>query len=55
MDREMQKKSQSSSESIFGDINDEMIESGKNLRRKLNFIIIFLLVVLVLFIFYLFF
>ncbi|MED5531272.1 MAG: hypothetical protein VYA61_02780 [Pseudomonadota bacterium] len=54
MDKEVQKETQPSSDSIFGDINDDMIESGKNLRRTLNFVAIGLLALLVLFIIYLF-
>ena len=54
MDKEVQKETQPSSDSIFGDINDDMIESGKNLRRTLNFVAIGLLALLVLFIIFLF-
>ena len=54
MDKEVQKETQPSSDSILGDINDDMIESGKNLRRTLNFVAIGLLALLVLFIIYLF-
>ena len=31
MDKEIQKETQPSSDSIFGDINNDMIESGKKL------------------------
>ena len=54
MDNEIQKETQPSSESIFGDINDDMVESGKNLRRTLNFVAIGLLALLTLFVIYLF-
>ena len=54
MDKQIQKETPSSSDSIFGDINNDMIESGKNLRRTLNFVAIGLLALLVLFIIYLF-
>ena len=55
MDREIQKETQPSSDSIFGDINNDMIESGKNLRRTLNLVAIVLLALLALFVIYLFF
>ena len=55
MDREIQKETQPSSDSIFGDINNDMIESGKNLRRTLNLVAIGLLALLALFVIYLFF
>tara|TARA_Y100000994_G_scaffold35826_1_gene26482 strand:- start:29 stop:196 length:168 start_codon:yes stop_codon:yes gene_type:complete len=55
MDKEIQKGTQPSSDSIFGDINNDMIESGKNLRRTLNLVAIGLLALLVLFVIYLFF
>ena len=55
MDKEIQKVTQPSSDSIFGDINNDMIESGKNLRRTLNLVAIGLLALLALFVIYLFF
>ena len=55
MDREIQKETQPSSDSIFGDINNDMIESGKNLRRTLNLVAIGLSALLALFVIYLFF
>ena len=55
MDKEIQKETQPSSDSIFGDINNNMIESGKNLRRTLNLVAIVLLALLALFVIYLFF
>ena len=55
MDKEIQKETQPSSDSIFGDINNDMIESGKNLRRTLNLVAIGLVALLALFIIYLFF
>ncbi len=55
MDKEIQKETQPSSDSIFGDINNDMIESGKNLRRTLNLVAIVLLALLALFVIYLFF
>ena len=51
----MQKKPKSTGDSIFGDINNDMIESGKNLRRTLNLVAIGLLALLALFVIYLFF
>ena len=53
MDKEIQKGTQPSSDSIFGDINNDMIESGKNLRRTLNLVAIGLLALLALFVIYL--
>ena len=55
MDKEIQKETQPSSDSIFGDINNDMMESGKNLRRTLNLVAFGLLAVLALFVIYLFF
>ena len=55
MDKEIQKETQPSSDSIFGDINNDMIESGKNLRRTLNLVAIGLVALLALFVIYLFF
>ena len=55
MDKEIQKVAQPSSDSIFGDINNDMIESGKNLRKTLNLVAIGLLALLTLFVIYLFF
>ena len=55
MDKEIQKETQPSSDSIFGDINDDMIEDGKNLRRTLNLVAIGLIALLALFVIYLFF
>ena len=55
MDKEIQKEKQPSSDSIFGDINNDMIESGKNLRRTLNLVATGLLTLLALFVIYLFF
>ena len=55
MEKEIQKETQPSSDSIFGDINNDMIESGKNLRRTLNLVAIGLLALLALFVIYLFF
>ena len=55
MDKEIQKETQPSSDSIFGEINNDMIESGKNLRRTLNLVTIGLVALLALFIIYLFF
>ena len=55
MDKEIQKETQPSSDSIFGDINNDMIESGKNLRRTLNLVAISLVALLALFVIYLFF
>ena len=55
MDKEIQKETRQSSDSIFGDINNDMIESGKNLRRTLNLVAIVLLALLALFVIYLFF
>ena len=55
MDKEIQKETQPSSDSIFGEINNDMIESGKNLRRTLNLVAIVLLALLALFVIYLFF
>jgi len=55
MDKQIQKETQPSSDSIFGDINNNMIESGKNLRRTLNLVAIVLLALLALFVIYLFF
>ena len=55
IDKEIQKETQPSSDSIFGDINNDMIESGKNLRRTLNLVAIVLLALLALFVIYLFF
>ena len=55
MDKEIQKETQPSSDSIFGDINNDMIESGKNLRRTLNLVAIGLIALLALFVIYLFF
>ena len=55
MDKEIQKETQPSSDSIFGDINNDMIESGKNLRKTLNLVAIVLLALLALFVIYLFF
>ena len=54
MEKEIQKETQPSSDSIFGDINDDMIEGGKNLLRTLNFVAIGLLTLLTLFVIYLF-
>ena len=55
MEKEIQKETQPSSDSIFGDINNDMIESGKNLRRTLNLVAIGLIALLALFVIYLFF
>ena len=55
MDKEIQKETQPSSDSIFGVINNDMIESGKNLRKTLNLVAIGLLALLTLFVIYLFF
>ena len=55
MDKEIQKETQPSSDSIFGDINNDMIESGKNLRRTLNLVATGLLTLLALFVIFLFF
>ena len=55
MDKEIQKETQPSSDSIFGEINNDMIESGKNLRRTLNLVASGLVALLALFIIYLFF
>ena len=55
MDKEIQKETRQSSDSIFGDINNDMIESGKNLRRTLNLVAIGLIALLALFVIYLFF
>ena len=55
MDKEIQKETQPSSDSIFGEINNDMIESGKNLRRTLNLVAIGLGALLALFVIYLFF
>ena len=55
MDNEIQKETQPSSDSIFGVINNDMIESGKNLRKTLNLVAIGLLALLTLFVIYLFF
>ena len=55
MEKEIQKETQPSSDSIFGDINNDMIESGKNLRRTLNLVAIVLIALLALFVIYLFF
>ena len=55
MDKEIQKETQPSSDSIFGEINNDMIESGKNLRRTLNLVAFGLVAVLALFVIYLFF
>ena len=55
MDNEIQKETQPSSDSIFGEINNDMIESGKNLRRTLNLVASGLVALLALFIIYLFF
>ena len=55
MDKEIQKETHPSSDSIFGDINNDMIESGKNLRKTLNLVAIGLLALLTLFVIYLFF
>ena len=51
MDKEIQKETQLSSDSIFGDVNDDMIESGKNLRRTLNFVTIGLLALFIIYLF----
>ena len=50
----MQKKLKSSDDPIFGDINEDMIQSGKNLRKMLNLMTVALLVILGLFLVYLF-
>ena len=55
MEKEIQKETQPSSDSIFGDINNDMIENGKNLRKTLNLVAIVLLALLALFVIYLFF
>ena len=55
MDKEIQKETHPSSDSIFGDINNDMIESGKNLRRTLNLVAIGLVALLAFFVIYLFF
>ena len=55
MGKEIQKETRQSSDSIFGDINNDMIESGKNLRRTLNLVAIGLIALLALFVIYLFF
>ena len=47
--------SQDSPDMVFGEINKEMIESGRNLRRKLNILSIILMVFLAMFIFYVYF
>ena len=54
MGDEMQKKLKSSDDPIFGDINEDMIQSGKNLRKMLNLMTVALLVILGLFLVYLF-
>ena len=54
MGDEMQKKPKFTGDSIFGDINEEMIQSGKNLRKMLNLMIVALLALLGFFVVYLF-
>ena len=49
------KQSRNSRDGVFGEINQEMIESGRNLRRKLNIISILLIILLAIFIFYVYF
>ena len=49
------KRSQDAPDMVFDKINQEMIESGKNLRRKLNTISIILTILLAIFVFYVYF
>ena len=49
------KQSRNSRDEVFGEINQEMIESGRNLRRKLNIVTILLIILLAIFIFYVYF
>ena len=55
MGKDIQKETRQSSDSIFGDINNDMIESGKNLQKTLNLVAIGLVALLALFVIYLFF
>ena len=49
------KRSQDAPDMVFGEINQEMIESGRKLRRKLNTVSIILIIMLAIFIFYVYF
>ena len=49
------KKFENSPDMVFDEFNQEMIESGRNLRRKLNIINIILIIFLAIFVFYVYF